>query len=91
MKELSRLAGERPALKKYLDMAQNKPESKGLSLFDYLIMPVQRVPRYYLFFYFFIFIFFILFCFILFDLILTFYFQQILHVNSRSYQTHPRR
>ena len=45
IKELTRLVGERPSLKKYLETAQNKPESKGLSLFDYLIMPVQRVPR----------------------------------------------
>eukprot|EP00008_Paramoeba_atlantica_P001547 CAMPEP_0201502276 /NCGR_PEP_ID=MMETSP0151_2-20130828/84045_1 /ASSEMBLY_ACC=CAM_ASM_000257 /TAXON_ID=200890 /ORGANISM="Paramoeba atlantica, Strain 621/1 / CCAP 1560/9" /LENGTH=772 /DNA_ID=CAMNT_0047895857 /DNA_START=65 /DNA_END=2383 /DNA_ORIENTATION=+ len=46
MGKLNTLVASRPQLKKYLDCTQNKKESKGLSLFDYLIMPVQRVPRY---------------------------------------------
>eukprot|EP00008_Paramoeba_atlantica_P001394 CAMPEP_0201501788 /NCGR_PEP_ID=MMETSP0151_2-20130828/83781_1 /ASSEMBLY_ACC=CAM_ASM_000257 /TAXON_ID=200890 /ORGANISM="Paramoeba atlantica, Strain 621/1 / CCAP 1560/9" /LENGTH=814 /DNA_ID=CAMNT_0047895325 /DNA_START=790 /DNA_END=3234 /DNA_ORIENTATION=- len=44
--ELYQRTSERPQLKKFIDEAQLKPESKGLSLFDFLIMPVQRVPRY---------------------------------------------
>ncbi|KAL6061069.1 ensconsin isoform X5 [Balamuthia mandrillaris] len=43
---LQELMGSSKKFSNYLESCKTKPESQGLDLFAYLIMPVQRLPRY---------------------------------------------
>mmetsp|Transcript_30063 Transcript_30063/g.83965 ORF Transcript_30063/g.83965 Transcript_30063/m.83965 type:complete len:1151 (+) Transcript_30063:52-3504(+) len=45
---LQSLIDSRPTLDKFLNDVMASPQSKGLGFRDYLVMPVQRIPRYVL-------------------------------------------